>query len=271
MDALNVLADLLRKSLLAPSASEEDGEGAGADAEREAPDDETRALLARVEALVKFCEFDRKWQMANEVIAIGHPGQTFADAGKPCIDARPDHKCSRCGFQRLWSQTLRKKIVGLGGRINPNAHQVWQKEMEWQRLKSGGSAPAAVQEAGEAEKELLREDRKGTPVELLDEFEPVMNKYLGHRCTLQQQKAADTERSDNMRPGWLELNSDWAENGQILNAREIQSEYWTLKAFSLFISITTHLISSVWLDRESPLPDGAEERTREPRTTCSLL
>ena len=34
---------------------------------------------------------------------------------------------------------------------------------------------------------------------------------------------------------------DWAENGVLELARQIQSEYWALVAYSLFISITAFL------------------------------
>ena len=35
---------------------------------------------------------------------------------------------------------------------------------------------------------------------------------------------------------------DWAENGVLELARQIQSEYWGLISYSLFISITSYLI-----------------------------
>ena len=99
---------------------------------------------------------------------------------------------------------------------------------------------------------------RAVAVELLDEFEAVINKYLSHRCTLQKQKEADMQREDNMRPGWLVINADWAENGSILNAREIQSEYWSIKSYSLFISIAVYLVSSIWNDTKSALSNDAE-------------
>ena len=53
-------------------------------------------------------------------------------------------------------------------------------------------------------------------------------------------------------------NYDWSENGVIATARQIQSEYWCLKYYSLFISITTYLIFEAWLDRSSKLSKGTE-------------
>ena len=51
---------------------------------------------------------------------------------------------------------------------------------------------------------------------------------------------------------------DWSENGVIASARQIQSEYWSLVHYSLFIQITTYLDSAIWLDRCSLLAVGTE-------------
>lgn len=47
-----------------------------------------------------------------------------------------------------------------------------------------------------------------------------------------------------------------SENGPIANAREVQSEYWRLKNYSLFISIWAHLLNSAWVDRVGALSKG---------------
>ena len=47
-------------------------------------------------------------------------------------------------------------------------------------------------------------------------------------------------------------------NGTLLSAREVQSEYWKLKQFSLFMCIASFLQSDTWLDTEGALPEGAE-------------
>ena len=56
----------------------------------------------------------------------------------------------------------------------------------------------------------------------------------------------------------LLIDYDWSENGVIANARQIQSEYWALTHYSLFISITTYLIVEAWLNRSSHLSVGTE-------------
>ena len=51
---------------------------------------------------------------------------------------------------------------------------------------------------------------------------------------------------------------DWAENGVLELARQIQSEYWALVAYSLFISITAFLDVAAWKRRDGELPRGSE-------------
>ena len=61
---------------------------------------------------------------------------------------------------------------------------------------------------------------------------------------------------------------DWAENGVLELARQIQSEYWALVAYSLFISITAFLDVTKWKRRDGVLPRGSEVpsslRARQP-------
>jgi hypothetical protein len=59
-------------------------------------------------------------------------------------------------------------------------------------------------------------------------------------------------------PGMLLSDYDWSENGVIEPKYQIQSEYWSLTHYSLFISITSYLIVDVWLNRRSLLSVGTE-------------
>ena len=112
-----------------------------------------------------------------------------------------------------------------------------------------------MQQGGD--KEILRQRCEGTIIDLFDEFETkVMKKYPFHRQTLIKQKEADQQCEDNLPPGVFDVDSDHSENGPIPNAREIQSEYWKLKQFSLFISMWRYLLSSAWLNRTSVLQKG---------------
>ena len=84
------------------------------------------------------------------------------------------------------------------------------------------------------------------------------SKFPAHRHLVGAAKAAALQRDRGFTPGMLLSDYDWSENGVILGARQVQSEYWSLVSYSLFIQITTHLVSEVWLDRRSLLPKGTE-------------
>eukprot|EP00966_Prymnesium_polylepis_P029538 686375-Prymnesium_polylepis.2 len=66
--------------------------------------------------------------------------------------------------------------------------------------------------------------------------------------------------------GMLLSDYDWAENGVLELARQIQSEYWSLISYSLFISITSYLLPSFWKDRTSELKRGTEAHHPSPIT-----
>ena len=82
--------------------------------------------------------------------------------------------------------------------------------------------------------------------------------FPNHRHLVGVAKAAALQRDRNFWPGMLLSDYDWSENGVIASARQIQSEYWSLTYYSLFIQITTYLVSSAWLDRRSLLAVDTE-------------
>jgi hypothetical protein len=98
----------------------------------------------------------------------------------------------------------------------------------------------------------------GTPIEFLDAFEQLSVKVPSHRELIGAAKAAAAEFKRNFWPGMLVSNYDWSENGLIASARQIQSEYWSLSYYSLFITITSYLKPECWIDRCGVLPVGAE-------------
>ena len=51
---------------------------------------------------------------------------------------------------------------------------------------------------------------------------------------------------------------DWSENGAVQVKQQIQSEYWSIVYYSLLISISSFLVSSIWQDRTSTLDKGDE-------------
>jgi hypothetical protein len=78
------------------------------------------------------------------------------DAGRMgCVDpggCDSDHKCNKCGFKRLWSPGLRKKLVSSAGDLLPSVNPVWLQEVQWERYKTEKAA---------GEKQTLRNDRSG--------------------------------------------------------------------------------------------------------------
>jgi hypothetical protein len=108
-----------------------------------------------------------------------------------------------------------------------------------------------------ADKELMHEPRSGTVVEFLDEFErEAMAKFPFHKFTIVRQKAMAAEFERNRCPGWLQFDVDFAENGAIITAEEVQSQYWKINAFTLFVQVVSFLVSEAWISRTSRLTRG---------------
>jgi len=87
-----------------------------------------------------------------------------------------------------------------------------------------------------AEKErkgLYIDPRSGIIVDLLGEFEACFAKHVVHRSILARQTAAARTSERELRPGILTLDMDFAENGEIGEARKLQSEHWLTKGFAL--------------------------------------
>ena len=95
-------------------------------------------------------------------------------------------------------------------------------------------------------------------IDFLDEFEPVCNKYLYHRYILERTRESNLQFERSARPGMLKLDVDWAENYTMLNAREIQSEYWLMHQASMFVCIGKMLLASAWQAESGELEPGAE-------------
>ena len=102
----------------------------------------------------------------------------LADADGTCIH----NECAKCGFKTLWSKKLRPKLLDSFGKLKPGASRVWLTVLQWERVKSGGD--------GSSSEDDLRQSCEGTLLELLDEFEPVHNKWVPHRHRVGQSKAA---------------------------------------------------------------------------------
>ena len=184
-------------------------------------------------------------------------GGCLETANPACING----KCRDCGFGRHWSRGLRPRLVVSDkqspdlGELCDGVPPVWEHEVRYEVLKSSGSTPS---DGSNEDKDTLRSRRTASVIKFLDAFEEASVKFPAHRHLIGDAKAKALRLLRNFWPGMLLSDYDWSENGVIDAARQIQSEYWCLTHFSLFISITTYLIVEAWLSRTSHLADGTE-------------
>eukprot|EP00966_Prymnesium_polylepis_P189901 4400550-Prymnesium_polylepis.1 len=275
-DGLKVAVEHL-KSLLAAEAGDDGDDDDGDD--DAGSGDQAPAVETPLAKLVRVFQLQSKQMICNEFVCGGDLNR----AERNCYRCT----CGDCGVKKLWSQGLRKDLVDASGKLKPGVdkvrlppspprplpHLVWLTPMKWECISSGKSPAVTGQAAGEQDE--LRKKCEGTIIDLFDGFEhKVMRKFPFHRRTLIDAKNAEQEREDNMPPGILDGDSDYSESGPIANAREIQSEYWRMKSlppfprYTLFISIWSYLLISVWLDRCGRLAKG-DEVTVEPEDTST--
>ena len=175
--------------------------------------------------LMSFCECKFKSDMVKKVLQPCLGDGDMLDGSLRCIS----QGCSDCGFQRLWSKGLRKKVVDAHGNIRANAPVEFQSEMKWTKV----GAP----KEGEHREE-MHDQRGGTVVEFLDEFESnVMCHFPHHKYTLLKQKASAAQFDRNRGPGFTKSDVDFAENGLIITAESVQSEYWLQRTYTLFVQV----------------------------------
>ena len=97
-------------------------------------------------------------------------------------------------------------------------------------------------------KETLKETVRGTLIELLDEIEMhVAQQAVQHRYDRYMTGLVAKLFNQNCWPRWLKSDYDYPENGEILDPKQIQSDYWRRVYYSLFMSITSFLILKVRL------------------------
>lgn len=200
----------------------------------------------RLKRLIDFCngvEAPRKERLTLFICAD--------TTGNACRTARCVRgECSNCGFKLVWSKSLKNDIVDVHGELKAGASKAWVQEIEWSRIKTGGD--------GSSSEDDLRQQRSGSIIQFLDEFEPVQLHNVRHSFHIDQSKEAEMDFYQNCIPGVISCKSDWSENGSLEKRRQMQSEYWVIVHYSLLISIASFLVSSVWVDRSSILPIGAE-------------
>lgn len=197
--------------------------------------------------LMEFCALQSKSDMVRFMLCAG----AFEGAGKEeCING----KCQVCGFKMLWSSGLRPHVLDKNGNICSRAPLEFQTTVKWVRIRS-----SKQETPGEASKTAY-EQRQGTIVQFLDEFESESSrKFPHHRFTVQRQKQTDTQFQRERWPGWLQFDIDFAMDGTIPppEGRSMQSDHWTPMSYTLFINIASWLDTDKWTSRTSRLTKGS--------------
>lgn len=102
---------------------------------------------------------------------------------------------------------MRPKLVDEYGKLRPGISRAWLTPIQWECLKTGGD--------GSSSEDDLRKSCEGTPIELLDRFEPVQKAAVSHCFHIDHDKVATKEMLENATPGVLFCDSDWSENGSV--------------------------------------------------------
>jgi hypothetical protein len=203
-------------------------------------------------------------------------GGCVAEAAEACVN----NTCSSCGFGALWSSPddgLRVHIVDSDGHMRADAAPEWSMQIKWDTYTSTSSESPAAPWDGDgdadptpsADKEPMRQQRTATLVDFFDEFEQLpARKFVEHRRILSELKRGSQQLHELLAPGWLILDVDWSENCTLVGQREIQSEYWTTKQFSLFIAIMRFLCTAAWVDRSGLIKVGEEVGAAPPRAAA---
>ena len=249
---------------VADAAQEDDGEG-------EEDWTWTGSRNQRLESLIALLRLERKYEFCANLTCEGRePGGRLVDAKTKCVDG----SCTFCGFARLWSKSVRNELLtfelGKQPRLRDDLHTVWDETVHWSCYRKeftdqeGGKAVSPAELAdptygeNKSKKQLVVESRSGTVVEFLDELEGLTAKAVQHRSTLDRQKASAAQFARNLRPGILCRDCDYAENFTIEEAKQVQSEHWTNKQCTLFISIVSYLLVDKWDATAGPLIPGDE-------------
>lgn len=248
--------DLIKPVLMSsPTADAEDAP----DNDMEANEASTWSGQAELEKLAQFCRLESKSEMMKFVLC---DGAMDGEGKQACIDGA----CEHCGFRRIWSEGLRPHVVDESGNIRSSAPLLFQSVVEWVRIRS---SKQATPEEG---KNTCYESRKGTVVQLLNEFESeTARKFPHHRFTIGRQRAADDEFNRNRWPGWLSFAVDFAMDGTIPppQGRSMQSDHWSPMSYTLFVNVVSWLRSDKWKSRESRLNKG-DAVTVEPSAESRL-
>ena len=106
-------------------------------------------------------------------------------------------------------------------------------------------------------KELYVKKVSGSLIDFLDVFAPFLCKHGGHRSTLSRQKAGSLAFERERRPGVLSSDIDNAENFDIEEANQVQSEHWGTSQCTLFMQVWQWLDVCEWNLAAGELAVGA--------------
>ena len=141
-------------------------------------------------------------------------------------------------------RTKKRPVRSKVGSSNCSADE----DVEWKKAK--------------ARKELYLQSRTGTVFDFLDELEPHLTKHIPHRSTLSRQKEASVVFERERRPGCASLDIDFAENLDIEEAKQVQSEHWSTNQCTLFMMVLQFLDVDEWNKEEGTLGVSAQVTVR---------
>ena len=196
--------------------------------------------------------------------------------GDPAMaaDACVTGKCCKCGFSNRWKK-LRAALLQNGPasfvpggnqagiQLRPGAPSVFMKLVELDIFESvpvdkhasvSDTVGAADDEEYGAHSRKVRLENVRKEVSIIELLDMLDHSFIGmcqHRRTVARCKAAALQLLQNAIPGWLIINTDWAENWVVSPARMLQSQYWAQVSTSIHVSVGQYLSSEHWYDRHT--------------------
>lgn len=237
-------------------------------------------VASRLSRLKKILETPSKYGVITECLRPcleGDDGLECLECAQvPCIR----NLCGKCGFSKLWSGDLRvlasAPVTGRGNaRSSSVAGPEWTNDkVHWMRYcKEATPAPASVAasnastniddeayspNAAAGNRNLIQSATSGTLIEWLDEIEDTIARNGEHRNILSCANSAQLSYDRNSRPRAVRRNIDYAENGTIKGARQVQQQYWGTVSYTLLMSVVSWLRTKEWDKVSGALAIGAE-------------
>ena len=233
----------------------------------DAIDTESASWRERTKWIIELADLQKKAEHMKLMLCPYLNGDP-AMAADACVNGN----CCKCGFKNKWKK-LRAKLLQHGPKsfvnggneagiqLQPGAPSVFMKLVELDIFESvpvdkEDSVSATIGAADDEEygansrKVRLENVRKQVSIiELLDMLDHSFVGMCQHRRTVARCKAAALQLHQNAIPGWVIINTDWAENWVVAPARMLQSQYWAQVSASIHVSVSQWLSSDHWHDR----------------------